>query len=108
MKAILKKSDAAEPFSFAFEDGGKTLLRSENYKEKRSAINGLESVKKNCDHEGRYEMKESSNGKFYFNLKAMNGQVIGTSPMFGSDADRASAIASLRTAASAEVEDKTG
>ncbi|MGF1547232.1 MAG: YegP family protein [Thiotrichales bacterium] len=108
MKAVLKKSDAAEPFSFVFEDGGKTLLRSENYKEKRSATNGIESVQKNCGSDGRYEMKESSNGKFYFNLKASNGQIIGTSPMFASDADRASAIAALKTASSAPVEDRTG
>ena len=29
-------------------------------------------------------MKESSNGKHYFNIKSTNGQVVGTSTMFDS------------------------
>ncbi len=108
MKAIIRKSDAAEPFTFVFEDDGKTVIRSENYKEKRAAVNGVESVKKNCDNDARYELKTASNGKFFFNLKASNGQVLGTSPMYATEADRAAAIAALKGAANAEVEDTTG
>lgn len=107
MKAILKKSSAAEPFTFAFEEGGKNILRSENYKEKRSALNGIESVKKNCENDARYELKESSNGKFFFNLKAANGQIVGTSAMFASEADRSAAIAALKSAGSASLDDQT-
>ncbi len=105
MKAILKKSSAAEPFSFVFSEDEKTILRSENYKEKRNALKGIESVKKNAGNDARYELKESSNGKFFFNLKASNGQVIGTSPLFATDQDRSAAIATLKQAESAEVED---
>ncbi len=106
MKVVMKKSDAKEPFSWTFQDDGKSILRSENYKEKRSAVNGIESVKKNCDNDARYELKTSSNGKFFFNLKAANGQIIGTSPMFASDAERRAAIDALKAkAASATVEE---
>lgn len=101
MKVIMKKSDAKEPFTWSFQEDGKALLRSENYKEKRSALNGIESVKKNCSSDGRYELKTSSNGKFFFNLKAANGQVIGTSPLFASEADRDAAIAALKSKAAA-------
>ncbi len=96
MKVIMKKSEAREPFSWTFQDNGKSILRSENYKEKRNAVNGIESVKKNCGNDKRYELKTSSNGKFFFNLKAANGQVIGTSPMFASEADRQAAIDALK------------
>jgi len=109
MKAILKKSSAAEPFSFAFvTDDGKTLLRSENYKAKNSAMNGIESVKKNCGNDARYELKEAKNGKLFFNLKAANGQIVATSAMFPDAAARDAAIAELKKhCASAPVDDQT-
>ena len=48
MKAILKKSQASEPFTFSFvDDAGKMIVKSENYAAKKSAQNGMESVKKN-------------------------------------------------------------
>jgi uncharacterized protein YegP (UPF0339 family) len=109
MKAILKKSDAAEPFTFSFENGaGKSTLRSENYKAKSSASNGIESVKKNCTEDGRYEMKEATNGKLYFNLKASNGQIVATSAMFDDAGERDAAIAELKAdGPGAEVDDQT-
>ena len=97
MKVLLKESGAQEPFSFSFvDDGGRTIVMSENYKAKASAQNGIESVKKNCQDDGRYEMKESKNGKFYFNVKSSNGQIVGTSTMFNTAADRQAAIAELK------------
>ena len=97
MKAVLKESQAKEPFSFSFvDDAGKMVVKSENYTAKKSAINGIESVKKNCQEDHRYELKESKNGKHYFNVKASNGQVVGTSALYASEADRDSAIAMLK------------
>jgi uncharacterized protein YegP (UPF0339 family) len=97
MKAVLKESQAQEPFSFTFVNGaGDSVVRSENYKAKKSALNGIESVKKNCTDDGRYELKEAKNGKLYFNLKAANGQIVATSAMFSSEAERSSAIAELK------------
>lgn len=98
MKVVLKESQAQEPFSFSFIDAaGKTVVRSENYKARKSALNGIESVKKNCQDDNRYEMKEAKNGKFYFNVKAANGQIVGTSTMFASAAERDAAIAELKS-----------
>ncbi len=106
MKAILRKSEAAEPFTFIFTDGDKTIVKSENYKVKASAKNGIESVKKNASEDKRYELKESKNGKFFFNLKATNGQVIATGMLLATEEDRSAAIANLKAnAASAEVEE---
>lgn len=101
MKAIIKKSQAHEPYSFSFLSAdGKTLVRSENYAEKKSALNGIESVKKNCLDEKRYELNTSKDSKFYFNIKASNGQVVATSMLFSTEKDRDNAIAQLKNGAS--------
>lgn len=42
-------------------------------------------------------MKESKNGKFFFNVKASNGQVVGTSMLFATEADRSKAVAELKS-----------
>jgi len=99
MEVILKKSEAAEPFTFAFVADGATIIRSENYKAKASAVNGIASVKKNSQVDARYEMKESKNGKFFFNIKSTNGQIVGTSALFATEEDRANAITTLKTQA---------
>ncbi|OED39158.1 hypothetical protein AB833_16605 [Chromatiales bacterium (ex Bugula neritina AB1)] len=110
MKAILKKSSAAEPFSFSFiNEQGKMVLRSENYKAKDSANKGINSVKKNCTEDRRYVLKESSNGMYFFNIKSANGQVVATSAMFPSEQDRSEAINYVkRDAPGCEVEEQLG
>jgi len=83
MKVVLKKSQTSDPYTFAFLDSkDKSVVRSENYSAKNSALNGIESIKGNCLNDARYEMKEAKNGKFFFNLKASNGQVVGTSTFY--------------------------
>ncbi len=110
MKIVVKKSQAKEPFTFAFLDGvGKTIVKSENYAAKKSCLNGVESVRKNSQVDARYEFCESKNGKFYFNLKATNGQVVGTSALFASERERGDAISVLKEhAASLPVEEVEG
>ncbi|MGD2082459.1 MAG: YegP family protein [Chromatiales bacterium] len=110
MKALLKKSAASEPFTFSFvDDGGRMIVKSENYGAKKSAENGIESVRKNSQDDSRYEMLDSKNGKFYFNIKASNGQIVATSAMFDSDADRAAAASMLKSGApAAQLDDQTG
>lgn len=75
---------------------GQVILTSEGYTTKPNCINGIESVKKNSPEDSRYEKKDSSNGKYYFNLKATNGQVIGTSQMYESTAGRENGITSVK------------
>lgn len=98
MTINLRKSDAKEPFTFIFVNAeGKTIVKSENYAQKASARNGIESVKKNCQDDSRYELKESSNGKSFFNIKSSNGQVVGTSALFSDEIERSAAIAELKS-----------
>jgi uncharacterized protein len=45
---------------------------------------------------GTFELKKIDNGKFMFNLKAGNGQIILTSQMYGAKASAQDGIASVR------------
>lgn len=97
MTIKLRKSDAKEPFTFIYVNAeGKTIVKSENYAQKASAKNGIESVRKNCQDDARYELKESSNGKAFFNIKSTNGQIVGTSALFENETERSAAIAELK------------
>ena len=85
-----------------------TLLTSETYISKSSALNGIESVKINAPLDARYERKNAANGSPMFNLKAGNGQVIGTSQLYASvDAREAGIEAVKREAPGAGTEDKS-
>ncbi|WP_299121288.1 YegP family protein [uncultured Tenacibaculum sp.] len=63
----------------------KTLLNSEGYQSKAGCLNGIESVKLNSRDIQKFLKKKSSNGKYYFSLKASNGQIIGTSELYFSE-----------------------
>ena len=102
--------DKAGEFRFRLKAGnGQTILASEGYKQRASAENGIESVKKNSAVDERFERKESNSGKPMFNLKATNGQVIGTSELYESTAARDNGIESVKkNAPGARTEDLTG
>jgi uncharacterized protein YegP (UPF0339 family) len=85
-------------FSFVLKAGnGEVILRSETYESKAAAENGIASVQKNSADDARYERKDASDGRPYFNLKAANHQVIGTSQMYKSAAARDAGITSVKT-----------
>lgn len=75
---------------------GQVILSSEGYSSKSSCLNGVESVRKNSQDENKFDKKTSSNGKYYFNLKATNGQIIGSSEMYESASGCANGIASVK------------
>ena len=79
---VLSKNDKGQ-YSFVLKAAnGETILRSETYESKAAAENGIASVQKNSPMDERYQRKESSNGKPFFNLLAANHQVIGTSQLY--------------------------
>lgn len=87
---------------------GQNILASEGYASKASCKNGIESVKANGTNAERFEIKEASNGKFYFNLLAANKQVIGKSQMYANKQTCEGGIEAVqRVAAEAGVEDTT-
>lgn len=106
-KFVLKKSK--DQFMFNLKAGnGEIILTSERYTAKSSAKNGIESVRKNSKDDKQFERKESTNGKFYFVLKAKNNEPIGKSEMYNSKSGMENGIDSVKkNAPSAEIEDLT-
>ncbi|EFO6141503.1 YegP family protein [Escherichia coli] len=87
-----------EQYKFVLKAGnGEIILTSELYTTKSSAENGIILVQANSPLDERYDLKDSSNGKSYFNLRAANHHVIGTSQMYSTKQSREKGIASVKT-----------
>lgn len=85
-------------FRFVLKAGNaETILTSELYTTKSAAESGIASVQSNCSNDDRYDRKVASNEKLYFNLKAVNHQIIGTSQMYATAQARDTGIASVKT-----------
>ena len=101
--------DKAGEFRFRLKAGnGQIILASEGYKARSSAMNGIESVRKNSQDDNRFDRTETKTGKARFNLKAGNGQVIGTSESYESTSARENGIKSVaKNAPDAKLVDET-
>jgi len=100
--------DRADEFRFRLKAGnGEIILASEGYSSKASCANGIESVKKNCLDPNCFEKKTTDSGKFRFNLKSTNGQVIGTSQNYQSESGCDNGMKSVaNTAPDASIDDQ--
>jgi uncharacterized protein YegP (UPF0339 family) len=78
-------------------DNGQVILTSEGYTAKSSCENGIASVRANAPSDSNYDRKKSSNGKHFFNLKAANNQVIGTSEMYEGSSGMETGISSVKS-----------
>jgi uncharacterized protein YegP (UPF0339 family) len=95
-KFVVSKSSNGE-FRFKLKAGnGEVILVSEGYTSKSGCDNGIDSVRTNSQVDARFEKKTSTNGKHYFNLKATNGQIVGTSEMYESTAGCDGGIVSVK------------
>ncbi|AZA54811.1 YegP family protein [Chryseobacterium sp. G0201] len=87
---------------------GQIILTSQGYNSKSGCENGIESVKKNSQDDNKFERHTAKDSRCYFNLKASNGQIIGTSQMYESENGMENGIESVKNnASSASVEDQT-
>lgn len=93
----LFQSEKNQEYYFNLKAGNhEVILASEGYTSKSGALNGIDSVKSNASDDSKFDRKEAKNGQFYFNLKATNGQIIGTSEMYTSTAGRDNGIESVK------------
>lgn len=76
---------------------GQIIFTSEGYTSKAGCSNGIASVKINAPLDSRYDRKIANNGDYYFNLKAGNGEVIGSSQMYTAIFGREKGIESIKT-----------
>ena len=105
----LKHGSNGEKYRFNLKAAnGEVILVSEAYESKESALNGIESVRKHSADEVHFERKTSKRSEPYFVLKASNGQVIGMSEMYSSEAACENGIASVKkNGPAAQVRDHT-
>ncbi len=84
-------------FHFVLKAGNaETILTSQLYTAKAAAENGIASIQTNCASDDQYEKLDSKDDRFYFNLKAANHQIIGTSQMYTTAGSRDHGIASVK------------
>jgi uncharacterized protein YegP (UPF0339 family) len=105
--ALSKNSDGR--FLFNLKAGNdEKILTSESYDAKASAEKGIESVRSNASNDERFDRMTSNDKKPYFVLKGANGEVIGTSEQYSSDAAMEDGIKAVKAnAPSMTVDDRT-
>jgi uncharacterized protein YegP (UPF0339 family) len=108
-KFEIRKSKNEKQFLFNLKAAnGQVVLSSELYDAKKGAEKGIASVKKNAANDKRFERKTAKNGELYFVLKAMNGEIIGTSERYNAAKSVEKGIASVKkNAPDARVDDLT-
>ncbi len=100
MKFEIFQSDKSGKYYFRLKSrNGQIILQSQGYEAKPSAQNGIASVTKHCADSSCYETKQASNGKWHFNLKSSNGQIIGSSQLYASSSTMKAGIEALQRVA---------
>ena len=66
---------------------GEIVLQSQGYSSRTAATNGVKSVQSNGLVAARYTVLPAVDGRFYFVLKATNGQIVGRSQLYVSQAN---------------------
>jgi uncharacterized protein YegP (UPF0339 family) len=85
---------------------GEIILTSQGYTTKASCENGIESVRVNAVDDKNFDRNKSTDNQDYFNLKAANNQIIGTSEMYSNTTGMETGIASvMKNAPIATIED---
>jgi len=105
--ALSKTSDGRFLFNLQAENGEK-ILTSESYESKASAHKGIESVRSNASDDAQFDRRNAMDEKPYFVLKAANGEIIGTSEQYSSNAAMENGIQSVKAnALAAAVDDSS-
>jgi uncharacterized protein YegP (UPF0339 family) len=91
------KVDKAGEFRFnLLASNGQVILSSEGYVRKASCLKGIESVRRHSAEDRFFERTIAANGKYHFNLKAANGEIIGTSQLYADASNMENGIVSVR------------
>ena len=81
-KFIIKQMSNGQYYFNLKAPNGEILISSEGYTSKSGCLNGIEAVKINTSRGNQFIEKTSANGKYYFNLKSQNGQIIAMSQLY--------------------------
>lgn len=101
---ISRRSDTEFQFNLN-ADNGEIILTSQGYNAKESCKKGIESVRNNAIDDKKYEIWTATDGRYYFNLKGENNEIIGTSEMYDSTTMRTKGMQSVKTMAPDAIEE---
>jgi uncharacterized protein YegP (UPF0339 family) len=79
-----------------FARNGQIILSSEQYTTEAAAFNGAMAVQTEGQKATAYTLKQNVSGGYYFNVKAANGEIVGTSQQYTTKAAAESAMVSLQ------------
>ncbi|HSI07898.1 MAG TPA: YegP family protein [Rariglobus sp.] len=99
---ISPTSNAKFMFNLKAENN-QVILTSQVYEQKQSALDGIASVQANGPSAKNFEHKLSTASEPYFVLKAQNGEIIGNSQMYSSQAAAEAGVASVQINSRSEV-----
>lgn len=104
------EGEGDQPFRFRFDSGDGHTLSSEGYASKDGRDNGVRSVRENAVIDDRYDKRVSDDLRSYFVLKAGNGEIIGKSKMYDTNAERNGGIERIKATVTdaTVVEDEKG
>lgn len=88
-------SDAGFRFNLHARNG-EIVLSSESYTTKAAAWNGAFAVQDAAAAEGAFEIKTSTDDRFYFTLTAANGEAVGISQLYTTKAAAEGGVASVK------------
>ncbi len=75
---------------------GQNVLRSQGYTRASSAADGIQAVLNYGTNVASFDVKEASDGEYYFNLVAPNHEVIGTSELYTTKSSATRGASSVR------------
>jgi uncharacterized protein YegP (UPF0339 family) len=93
---VLHRSTDAKYYFVLRATNNEIILTSETYWTRSGAESGIASVRVNSPIEARYERKTTSRNEPMFNLKAANGEVIGTSERYTTTVARDAGISAVK------------
>ena len=83
-KFIVKKTPVGLFLFTLIAANGDAILTSESYRDKEALVNAIEYVKKLAEWRDNFVQRTSKRGDCHFVLKALNGEIIGTSKTYSS------------------------
>ena len=78
-----------------FAKNGQVVVSSESYTTEAAAYNGAFAVEAAASDATAFAVKTAADGRFYFTITALNGQVVGMSQMYTTKASAQAAVTSV-------------
>jgi len=88
----VRQGETGDFYFDMFAKNGEIVVASQHYASAASAYNGAFAVQTDGQNAAAYTLKTAIDGSWYWNVTALNGQVVGTSQMYTTKAGAMAAI----------------